>query len=279
MSVVSSPIAEVMPGIGRHDASRECPASPRPPTPCSGPAPPKATSAKPRGSMPFCTVRERMAFAMLELMMVRMPSAASLTARPSSSASRATDRLRARPDRGVMPPPRKSCGSSRPSTRLASVTVGASPPRAIGGRTGHRAGALRADAEGAAAVDMRDRAAAGADRVDVDHRHQQREAGDRGRARIGLGEHAVDDDADIGAGAADVEGDQALPLDRSPIQAPPSTPAARPESKRQRRLLASPSSAVATPPLEAMMRRSPLHAGSRATRHRDGAHNARPWGR
>jgi hypothetical protein len=51
--------------------------------PCSGPAPPKATSEKPRGSMPFWIVRERIAFAMLALMTVMIPSAASLRPKPS----------------------------------------------------------------------------------------------------------------------------------------------------------------------------------------------------
>ena len=54
----------------------------------------------------------------------------------------------------------------------------------IAGGAGHRAGRARADAEGAAGIDIGDRSAAGADRVDVDHRHQHRQVGDFGVARV-----------------------------------------------------------------------------------------------
>ena len=56
----------------------------------------------------------------------------------------------------------------------------------IGGRAGNGAGAAWADPEGAALIDEGDRAASGADRMNIDHRHQQGEPGDRGRARIRL---------------------------------------------------------------------------------------------
>ena len=62
-------------------------------------------------------------------------------------------------------PPRKRSGSSRPSTTCASVTVGSVPPRPYAAGPGLGAGAARADAEGAALVDVGDRAAAGADRL------------------------------------------------------------------------------------------------------------------
>ena len=78
----------------------------------------------------------------------------------------------------------------------------------IRGRPRHRAGAARADPKGAALIDIGDRAAAGADGVNVDHRQQQREARNRGAARVGFGKTALDHDADVGAGAADVEGDE-----------------------------------------------------------------------
>ena len=64
---------------------------------------------------------------------------------------------------------------------------------------------------------MGDRAAAGADRVHVDHRHHHREAGDPGVARRRLAEAALRDDADIGRGAADIEGDQ-VALARQPAR-------------------------------------------------------------
>jgi hypothetical protein len=47
---------------------------------------------------------------------------------------------------------------------------------AVAGRAGHGAGALRPDAQQPALVDPGDRAAAGADGADVDHRHLDRQA-------------------------------------------------------------------------------------------------------
>jgi len=46
--------------------------------------------------------------------------------------------------------------------------------------------------------------------VDVDHRRQHGEAADPGVARARLGEMPVDGNADIGRGAADIEGDELL---------------------------------------------------------------------
>ena len=53
---------------------------------CIGPPPPKATSANSRGSWPFWTVRERIAPDMFAFAIVTIPSAASSSGRPSSSA-------------------------------------------------------------------------------------------------------------------------------------------------------------------------------------------------
>ena len=53
---------------------------------CSGPAPPKATSAKSRGSNPCCTDTRRSAPNMFSLTMSTMPAAAASTL-PSSIAS------------------------------------------------------------------------------------------------------------------------------------------------------------------------------------------------
>ena len=94
------------------------------------------------------------------------------------------------------------------------IGVGDGGPRAamaIGGRSGHGAGRARPDLEGAGLVDEGDRAAAGADRVHVDHRHHDGEARDPGVARRRLAEAAFGDDADIGRGAADIEGDEVAP--------------------------------------------------------------------
>ena len=84
--------------------------------------------------------------------------------------------------------------------------VGSSPPRpyAIGPGIGARA--LRPDLQDARARHARDRAAAGADRVDVDHRHADGQA----VAHLLLGAHrgrAAHDHADVEARAAHVAGD------------------------------------------------------------------------
>ena len=78
-------------------------------------------------------------------------------------------------------------------------------------RTGGGARAPWADAERAALVDVRDRAAAGADRVHVEHRHEERVATDPRVARRGLGDPGLGHDPDVGRGAAHVEGDQPAP--------------------------------------------------------------------
>jgi hypothetical protein len=96
--------------------------------PCSGPAPPKATSEKPRGSMPFWTVRERMAFAHIRvdhaensLRRLAKPKAEFASEAAHSSARRFHIELHDAAEEVVR-------ASSRPRTRLASVTVGFSPP-------------------------------------------------------------------------------------------------------------------------------------------------------
>ena len=80
---------------------------------------------------------------------------------------------------------------------------------AVAGRARHRAGALRADAQQSALVDPGDRAAAGADGADVDHRHLDRQApldlevgGER--------DLTVDHRRAVGRGAAHVERHQPL---------------------------------------------------------------------
>src|SRR5215218_439199 len=155
--------------------------------------------------MPFWTVLDRMALAMLALITVITPSAASRSVSPSSRASSPITR-RAATSSSDMLPPKKLPRSRRPSTTLASVTVARLPPRPYA--AGHGAGRARPDLEGAGLVDEGDRAAAGADRVHVDHRHQHGEARDPGVARGGLAEAALRHDADVGRGAADVEGDE-----------------------------------------------------------------------
>ena len=129
---------------------------------CSGPAPPNATSAKSLGSWPRSTETTRKA-----------RSISALTTSTTAS--------------GSMPPSARSAASassSRPAgetrRQAAEQEVGIRHGRrrtaaAVAGRAGVRPGALRADAQRAACVPPDDRAAAGTDRVDVDHREPDRE--------------------------------------------------------------------------------------------------------
>ena len=119
-------MADVIPGCGGTSTSGT-PSIAASSAACSGPAPPKATSANSRGSRPRSTVIERIVCAMFALATVRMPAAASRRSIPSSSASRSTAASARSVCNGISPP-RKRSGSIRPSTRCASVIVGSSPP-------------------------------------------------------------------------------------------------------------------------------------------------------
>ena len=79
----------------------------------------------------------------------------------------------------------------------------------VADRTRHRAGAFRSDAQRAGETDARDAAAAGADFLDVDHRHLHRKAGGIAADQRTAGHQhmAVVDDAGFRRGAAHVEGD------------------------------------------------------------------------
>ena len=119
----------------------------------------------------------------------------------------------------------------RPNTTLASVTVGSTPPVPYAAGPGVGAGASWPDAERATRVAVGDRPAAGPDRVDVDHRHEQRVPRDRGVPRLRLDHPAFGDDADVGRGPAHVEGDQARARPSiCAAHSPPNTPAAGPDS-------------------------------------------------
>ena len=171
---------------------------------CSGPAPPNGSSAKARGSCPRSTETERIARTMLATTMPSMPCAVRSTEKPSRSASGAIA-LRARLSSSAMSPPSRPRGDSRPSTRLASVTVAVCATAAVAGRARLRARALRADLHQPVAVEPGDRAAAGADRVDVERGEPRRIALDpfvEGRAG-GVVAHQ----RDVRAGAAHVERD------------------------------------------------------------------------
>ena len=81
------------------------------------------------------------------------------------------------------------------------------PAATIADRTGIGPGALRADAQRAAGVEAGDGTAAGADGVQVDHRHPYRPAGDD---RLAAGGDRPRTEADVGGGAAHVEGQDPL---------------------------------------------------------------------
>ncbi len=81
-------------------------------------------------------------------------------------------------------------------------------PAPVAGRSRIGARRLGADPEAAAGVDPRDRAAAGAERRHVEHRHANLVAGD---VRLGPHQHtAAIDQGDIARGAADVDGDEVV---------------------------------------------------------------------
>ena len=103
-------------------------------------------------------------------------------------------------------PPRKRCGCSRPSSRLASVTVGCSAA-AITDRAGIGSGRFGPDAKGSAGVEARDGASAGAYSMYVEHGHADGEAGNLGLA-AGAG-FAVNQ-RNIGGSAAHVERDDSV---------------------------------------------------------------------
>ncbi len=96
---------------------------------------------------------------------------------------------------------------------------------AVRRRAGHGARRARADAEDAAAVDVGDRAAAGADRVDVDHRDHRLVRPDLRVEQVLHPQLAVLREADVGRRAADVERDHVVEA----------RPACRPRCRRRRR--------------------------------------------
>ena len=105
---------------------------------------------------------------------------------------------------------------------------------AVAGRAGIGAGALRADAQ-PSGLGIGDRAAAGADRVDVRDRHQQREALERRLGRdVGL---ARDHEADVEARPAHVDADQVRAVERAGQGDEAHRPADRPGEQRLQRPL------------------------------------------
>ena len=131
-----------------------------------------------------------------------------LDRRRARAGGRSCRRSRPAPPQSTRRPRRRQCGG----IELAQHEVGVGDGRlgaaaAVADRARIGAGAVGADLQDAGLGDARDRAAAGADRVDVDHRHADRHAvGDVLFSRqSGL---AGADQRHIEAGAAHVAGDQ-----------------------------------------------------------------------
>src|SRR2546425_270300 len=96
---------------------------------CIGPAPPKAISVKSRGSCPRWIEISRIAEVIRATAIVTMPSAsASTVIGPPRRRPRSATAPWARPASSAIAPPRRLAVPMRPSTTLASVTVGSVPP-------------------------------------------------------------------------------------------------------------------------------------------------------
>ena len=124
---LSRPSAAVMPGQ-RGITIRSMPSSSATCGACIGPAPPRATSAKRRGSWPRATEMTRSAAAMFALRTRTTAAAASSTDNPSGRCDRRSIAAWAGAASSGARPPRDRAGSSVPSTTWASVTVASTPP-------------------------------------------------------------------------------------------------------------------------------------------------------
>ena len=124
---MTSPCAQTMPGTSGTRTVR-IPRASATSRAWSGPAPPNATRVKSRGSCPRSTEMVRIVRTMLATTTPITPCAARSTPYPSSSAM-SENAPSARARSRVIRPPRSPRPESLPSSRLASVTVGAVPPR------------------------------------------------------------------------------------------------------------------------------------------------------
>src|SRR5579883_1683613 len=165
----------------------------------SGPAPPSGTSVNLRGSKPWRMETRRMPSATWAFITRWMPSAAGATSMPSGWAIRRA--LGTQPEaaaREVVGIDIAEHDRGVGHRRLLAAAV-------VAGRAGLGAGGLRPDPQPARAVDPGDAAAAGADGVDVDHRHPHDIGVDlalRADQRLAFAHQG-----DVAARAADVDGD------------------------------------------------------------------------
>ena len=137
------------------------------------------------------------------------------------------------------PPAQERLGTQPPQHHVGVGDGRIGAAAAVGGRSRIGAGALRADADHTTVLGGGDRAAAGPDRLDVEHRDHHRVAVDRGvqqvlHPRLPAGGHA-----DVGGGASDVERDHALKAAAASGVDAPQLPGRRPgEHEVHRRLVA-----------------------------------------
>ena len=207
----SCPSAHRMPGAGGM-ATRPMRSSRATGVPCIGPAPPNGTSVHRRGSCPRSTETTRMPRTMLAWATRRMPAAAATRSMPSGPATCILDR----PARGVGVE-LQVAAEARLAAQPAEHEIGIRDRRpraalAVAGGPRHGFGADRPDAQRPAVVDPGDRPAARADGVDVDDGKADGDLADPGVAR--RLRPAVADQADVGAGAADIHGDDGVGLDQ-----------------------------------------------------------------
>ncbi len=220
---------------------------------CSPAAPPNDSSAKRRGSTPRRTETSRTPSAMLVLTTRWMPSAAA-TRSTLSRDGEPVQRLRRRRRIEL-----RAAAEEMRRIEIAEHQVGVghgglATAAAVTGGARHGAGALRADMQDAAGVDPGDRAAAGAEAGDVEAVQRKAMAADAAATHQRW--LAVDDQADIGAGAAHVERDQVVRAEQPRRVTLPATPPAGPDSTPPAASRAA-SAIGATPPCDWMIRVGP----------------------
>ena len=161
-------------------------------------------------------VTQRTTWAILVVAMRRMPSAASIGSSPSGSATFSVSAfLRGREiERHLAAEEAVGAEPAEDEIGVGDGRLGAA--EAVADRAGRRARAFRADAQGVADLDAGDAAAAGADLLDVDHRHLHGQPGGiaADQRRAGHQHVAFVDHAGLGGGAAHVERDGVGEADR-----------------------------------------------------------------
>src|SRR5439155_15509609 len=145
----------------------------------------------------------------LVVAMRRMPSAAATRSRPSGLATRASSARLASSMPSLILPPRKRSAPSENEIGIGDGGLGAA--ESVAHRAGLGARASRPNVQ-RAHVRARDRAAAGADLLDIDHRDLHRQPGGIAADERAPGyQHvAIMNVTGLGRGAAHVEGDRVL---------------------------------------------------------------------